>query len=177
MGNTKEYNKEYYEKNKNKYAEHNKKYRKNNKEYFKKYGKKYREKNKEYYENYYENNKEKYSEYMKDRSEQNKTEFNLTASIWNIMTKWSKYLNKNSNICNTIDFKTFYLIRKLNDIKLIRSICVRLGKGSMTAEEVNDILNEYKIKFTMEDYDLFKRCHLLGSLATNPKDESLLTLV
>jgi hypothetical protein len=54
---------------------------------------------------------------------------------------------------------------------------VKLGKGFMTAEEVNDILNEYKIEFTTQDYNLFKHYHLLGYLATNPKDESLLTLV
>jgi ATP-dependent 26S proteasome regulatory subunit len=155
MGNTKEYNKKYYEKNKNKL----KKYKK------------------EYFKEYYENNKEKINEHHKDCYKKNKEEFSLTTSIWAIISKWNNYLNKNSNICNTIDFKTFYLIRKLRDEKLIHRVCVRLGHGIMTVEEVNEILNKYKIEFTMYDYKLFKEYHLLGYLATNSRDGLLLKLI
>ena len=83
----KEYDKAYYEENKEKILIRGKKYRENNKEKRKEYreenkekilirGKEYREKNKEkikeYDKAYYENNKEKRKEYDKARYEKNK---------------------------------------------------------------------------------------------------------
>ena len=60
-----EYNKEYYENNKDYYKEYLKQYRENNKEYIQEYNKEYRENNKELIKelkkNWYEKNKEKFN--------------------------------------------------------------------------------------------------------------------
>ena len=61
----KEYNKKYYENNKDYYKEYLKQYRENNKEYIQEYNKEYRENNKELIKelkkNWYEKNKEKFN--------------------------------------------------------------------------------------------------------------------
>ena len=65
----KEYEKQYYEENKENLKEHKKQYREEHKEYYKEYKKQYREEHKEYYKEYgkqyYEENKENLKEYRK----------------------------------------------------------------------------------------------------------------
>jgi len=80
MTNSKEYQKEYYLKNKEKLKEYQKEYELNNKEKIKERQKEYylknKEKLKEYNEEYYSNNKEKLKEYKKEYRLNNKDKRN-----------------------------------------------------------------------------------------------------
>jgi len=59
----KEFAKEYYLQNKEKFKEKSKRYRQKNQEKIKEYNKEYRQKNQEYYKEYYLQNQEKFKEY------------------------------------------------------------------------------------------------------------------
>lgn len=71
----KEYDKKYYQENKEKKHEYDKKYYQENKEYYKKYSEEHKEERREYSRNHYQENKEEKLEYSRIHYQENKEHY------------------------------------------------------------------------------------------------------
>ena len=146
----KKYNKEYYDTHNEELKEKSRKYAKIHKEYFKKYNMKYyedhKEEKREHLKKYYEDHKE----YL---DEKNKKNF-----------KYSHYFRK--NFSRFITLQNYLTIMKLGDESLLRSIMIRLGKGTIDQDEAIMLSG---MVFTEEDEkemnEWFKTCRCKSDLS------------
>ena len=142
MFDRKEYDKQYYKKNKEKKLAYRKQYYKKNKEsilgYCKEYLKQWKKNNPEYFKNYWRENKEKISE------QQKKWYINNVEHKKKYKRKWNKTETGKANN------QRGFVKRQAKLRKII---------NTLTAEEWLDILKEYKYKcaYCGKEFNLFDR--------------------
>ena len=131
----KEYNKQYYENNKEYLKGYSREYREDNKEHCKEYGKQYREDNKEYYKEYgkqyREDNKEHCKEYGKQWREDNPQV---------IFNNHNKRRNKLENQGNGITKEQWYEMMKFFDWKCAYSNIYLGNENNKNIRSVDHIL-------------------------------------
>lgn len=151
MRKEKDYQKNYYENNKDRIKEIKKRYRENNKDQIREYQKQYRENNKDKIKDWYDNNKDKIKEYnrnyYKEYYYENKDKIKEYQKRYNENKKSRKFFITSSQIaykCNiTIARVSQYknsLLKENIDYKKINSKNILYSESA-----INKILNRQKI--------------------------------
>lgn len=186
----KEYQKEYYEKNKEKIRKYQKEYRKNNKERTKEYYEKNKEKIKEYQKEYRKRNSDKVKKLSKKYYENNKERVNKRHKKYLKDNKdsWNKYQNeykkqkyKEMSLEEKKKFnfeKYSYKIRKklMNNMNDIINNIIQEDSYSNLSFDLNRIKNErlelnINVKDYNKSYSYTQRKKLLEQLFDTAKTE------
>ena len=158
----KEWQKRYNKKHKEEKSEYNKKYKKEHKEELKEYYKNHREERNKNQRRHYNKYKKEINKKERDFYEKGKVFYGYNP--WVIAKKYYEKIRLESSkpspsiVNSNISLETYIAMRAVFDNTTIKSLMMRLYKGSIRLEEINDMIEAAGFDMESEKFKNLIKC-------------------